>query len=72
MRALRLARSSTDRVADFESEGCRFESYRAALVYQQTYGESGTNQESLAHALPTSDVETVSGPDRGAVGSAGE
>lgn len=26
------ARSSTDRVADFESEGCRFESYRARLT----------------------------------------
>src|SRR5271165_6440229 len=28
----RCARSSTDRVADFESEGCRFESYRARLM----------------------------------------
>lgn len=26
------ARSSTDRVADFESEGCRFESYRARFI----------------------------------------
>ena len=28
----RCARSSTDRVADFESEGCRFESYRARFL----------------------------------------
>ncbi len=30
------ARSSTDRVADFESEGCRFESYRAR--FGQSHG----------------------------------
>ena len=48
------ARSSTDRVADFESEGCRFESYRCALI-STTYDDSGTHQESLAHTLPTSE-----------------
>jgi hypothetical protein len=34
------ARSSTDRVADFESEGCRFESYRARFTHHESWRDT--------------------------------
>ena len=47
-----------DRVADFESEGCRFESYRARFPTKD-YDKSGSDPNSLAHALPSFHAENL-------------
>ena len=47
----RCARSSTDRVADFESEGCRFESYRARFRLSPNQPEDRRQVPSLARLV---------------------
>ncbi len=47
----RCARSSMDRVADFESEGCRFESYRARFRLSPNQPEDRRQVPSLARLV---------------------